>query len=113
MKKFVKLTTLFVLSIIMFNACSTDDLEPTLAQSKAVEGNITSVDNLYSIIKGVHSQLTVSGYYGQAMIITNEVRSDNMFSNGNSGRYSTQSEYQYNSNTGYVWDNGYAVIADA
>lgn len=97
----------------MFNACSTDDLEPTLAQSKAVEGSIVSVDNLYSIIKGVHSQLTESGYYGQEMIITNEVRSDNTFSNGNSGRYSTQAEYAYNENTGYVWDNCYGVIADA
>lgn len=113
MKKLLKFTTILVLSIGMFNACSTDDLEPTLAQSKAVEGSITSVDNLYSIIKGVHSQLTVSGYYGQEMIITNEVRSDNMFSNGNSGRYSTQAEFAYNSNTGYVWDNCYSVIADA
>lgn len=113
MKKFLKLTTIAALSIIMFNACGTDDLEPTLAQSKAVEGSITSVGNLYSIMKGVHSELTESGYYGQAMIITNEVRSDNMFSNGNSGRYSTQAEFEYNSNTGYIWDNAYTVIANA
>lgn len=113
MKKFLKFTAIVALSIGMFNACSTDDLEPTLAQSKAVEGSIVSVDNLYSIIKGVHSQLTESGYYGQEMIITNEVRSDNAFSNGSSGRYSTQAEYAYNENTGYVWDNCYGVIADA
>ena len=112
MKKVLKLTGIFALSMVMFTACSTEDLEPTLAQSKPVEGSITSVGNLYSIIKGVHSQLSGSGYWGGAMILTNEVRSDNCFSNGNSGRYSTQAEFAYNSNTGYVWDNCYSVIAN-
>ena len=111
--KVFKLTTILALSILLFNSCGTDDLEPTLAQDKPVEGSITSVENLFSILKGAHSQLTSGGYYGQAMIITNEVRSDNCFSNGYSGRYSTQAEYAYNENTGYVWDNAYQVIANA
>lgn len=97
----------------MFNSCSTNDLEPTLAQEKSTEGSVTNVGNLYSLIKGVHSQLTSSGYYGGAMILTNEVRSDNCFSNGNSGRYSTQAEFEYNQNTGYIWDNAYGMIANA
>lgn len=97
----------------MFNSCSTDSLEPTLAQDKEVEGNITNVGNLYSIIKGTHSILSGSGYWGGAIILTNEVRSDNCFSNGNSGRYTTQAEFEYNDNTGYVWDNAYQAIANA
>lgn len=97
----------------MFNSCSTDSLEPTLAQDKEVEGNIVNVGNLYSILKGTHSILSGSGYWGGAMILTNEVRSDNCFSNGNSGRYTTQSEFAYNDNTGYIWDNAYEVIANA
>ncbi len=111
--KVFKLTTIIALSMFLFNGCATDDLEPTLAQDKPVEGSITSVGNLFSILKGAHSQMTSGGYYGQAMIITNEVRSDNCFSNGYSGRYSTQAEYAYNENTGYVWDNAYQVIANA
>lgn len=97
----------------MFNSCSTDSLEPTLAQDKEVEGNITNVGNLYSIVKGTHSILSESGYYGGAMILTNEVRSDNCFSNGNSGRYTTQAEFAYNDNTDYIWNNAYQVIANA
>lgn len=113
MKKVLKLTGIIAMSMIMFTACSTEDLEPTLAQDKPVEGSINNVGNLFSILKGTHSQLTGGGYYGQAMIVTNEVRSDNCFSNGNSGRYSTQAEFAYNSNTGYVWDNCYSVIANS
>ena len=46
------------------------------------------------------------------MIATNEVRSDNCFSNGNSGRFSTQAEFEYNKNTDYIWNNAYALIAN-
>ncbi|MDT0552587.1 RagB/SusD family nutrient uptake outer membrane protein [Urechidicola vernalis] len=113
MKKIFKYTLLLGLSAGLLNSCGTDSLEPTLAQDKSVEGSIINVGNLYSIIKGVHSQLTSGGYYGQAAIITNEVRSDNMFSNGNSGRYSTQAEFKYNENTDYLWNNCYSVIANA
>lgn len=113
MKKILKYTFTLGLITIVFNSCGTQDLEPTLAQSKAVETSINNVGNLYSIVKGMHSQLTGSGYYGQEMIVTNEVRSDNCFSNGNSGRYSTQAEYDYNDNSGFVWNDAYAVIANA
>ncbi|OIQ37963.1 MAG: RagB/SusD family nutrient uptake outer membrane protein [Bacteroidetes bacterium MedPE-SWsnd-G1] len=113
MKKIFKYTLLLGLSAGLLSSCGTDSLEPTLAQDKSVEGSVVNVGNLYSIIKGMHSQLTASGYYGQAAIITNEVRSDNMFSNGNSGRYSTQAEFKYNENTDYLWNNAYSVIANA
>ncbi len=97
---------------LIVTSCTTEDLDPTLAQSKSVEGSVTRVDNLYSILKGAHNTLTGAGYYGRDMIATNEVRSDNTFSNGNSGRFTTQSQFQYNSNTGFVWDNVYALLAD-
>lgn len=102
-----------ILNLIIFSACTTDDLDPTLSQSKSEESSITSVGNLYGVLKGTHNILTGSGYYGRDLIATNEVRSDNCFSNGNSGRFSTQAEYQYNDNTGFIWDNAYQVIANA
>jgi len=98
---------------LLLASCTADSLEPTLSQNKSVEGSVTKVDNLYSILKGAHNTLTGSGYYGRDMIATNEVRSDNCFSNGNSGRFTTQGEYEYNSNTGFIWDNAYYVIANA
>lgn len=93
-------------------SCTTEDLDPTLSQSKSVEGSITKVDNLYSILKGAHNTMTAAGYYGRDIIATNEVRSDNTFSNGNSGRFTVQSQFQYNANSGYIWDDVYALLAD-
>ncbi|MUP47403.1 RagB/SusD family nutrient uptake outer membrane protein [Gramella sp. BOM4] len=95
------------------SSCTTEDLEPTLAQSKSVEQSVNNVGNLFSILKGVHSLMSESGYYGQDVIITNEVRSDNTFSIGNSGRYTTESQYLYNNNTDLIWNNAYEVIANA
>lgn len=57
--------------------------------------------------------MTVSGYYGRDIIITNEVRTDNCFSNGNSGRFTTQASFTYDANTGYFWDEAYSTIARA
>ena len=101
----------FVLSgLLALSACTTEDLDPTLAQSKSVEGSITDVSNLYGIIKGAYSGLTSTGYYGRDYIINNEVRTDNCWSNGNSGRFITQAEFEYNSNSGGFWDEAYDVI---
>ena len=99
--------------LIFFSStsCNTDNLEPTLAQQKSVEGSIVDVSNLYGILKGALNRLSLAGYWGREIIATNEVRSDNVFSNGNSGRYTTQGAFNYNENTGGIWDNCYSVIA--
>ncbi|MGC6401853.1 MAG: RagB/SusD family nutrient uptake outer membrane protein [Flavobacteriaceae bacterium] len=104
---------LIVTYIGVVMGCSTEDLEPTLAQQKSVEKSITDVSNLYGILKGTLNRLTASGYWGREVIATNEVRSDNVFSNGNSGRYTTQGAFNYNENSGGIWDNCYSVVAMA
>lgn len=113
MKKINKIYLLVFIGLISFSGCTTDDLDPTLEQEKSVEGSITDVSNLYGIIKGAYSIMTGSGYYGRDIIATNEVRTDNCFSNGNSGRFTTQATFSYNENTGFMWDNAYAAIASA
>lgn len=117
MKNTIKLSKcnfiLILLCIMTITACSKDDLEPTLAQEKSVEGSIENVSNLYGLLKGALNRLTSSGYWGREVIATNEVRSDNVFSNGNSGRYTTQGTFDYNENSGGIWDNCYGVIAIA
>ena len=49
--------------LLSINSCTTEDLEPTLAQAKSVEGSITKVDNLYGLLKGAmnsfHQVLTM------------------------------------------------------
>ena len=116
MKKYTPKTyknVLFLLAIVVLslNSCTTDDLEPTLAQQKSVEGSIVDVSNLYGVLKGALNRMTNSGYWGREIIATNEVRADNIFSNGNSGRYTTQGAFDYNENSGGIWDNCYSVIA--
>ena len=98
--------------MVATSSCTTEDLEPTLAQSKSVEQSVTKVDNLNSILKGIHSLMSGSGYYGRDVIVYNEVRSDNTFSIGNSGRFTTESQFLYNENSGFIWDNAYEVIAN-
>ncbi|SFN63260.1 RagB/SusD family nutrient uptake outer membrane protein [Salegentibacter flavus] len=107
-----KYKVLIMAFVVAISSCTTDDLEPTLAQSKSVEQSVTKVDNLYSILKGIHSLMSGSGYYGQDVIITNEVRSDNTFSTGNSGRFTTESQFLYNNNSDLIWNNAYEVIAN-
>ncbi|QGY47368.1 RagB/SusD family nutrient uptake outer membrane protein [Maribellus comscasis] len=105
-----RITMVFAL-LVSINACTTDDLDPSLEQNKLIQGGITSVDNLYAILKGSLSRMTESAYYGRDIIVNNEVRTDNCFSNGNSGRFITQASFNYNANTGYFWDEAYEAIA--
>ena len=113
MKKINYIYTLVFIGFISFTSCNTDDLDPSLEQNKSVEGSITDVSNLYGIIKGSYDALTEAGYYGRDYIVTNEVRTDNCFSNGNSGRFTTQANFSYDANTGYMWDEAYRAIARA
>ncbi|MCB0475192.1 MAG: RagB/SusD family nutrient uptake outer membrane protein [Flavobacteriaceae bacterium] len=113
MKRIKLIYTLALTLLIALSACTTSDLDPSLEQNKSVEGSITSVDNVYGILKGAYSRMTASGYYGRDIIINNEVRTDNCFSNGNSGRFTTEASMTYNANTGFFWDEAYAAIASA
>lgn len=115
MKTFNILSRVVILFVFLVatNACTTDDLEPATEQNKPVEGGIESDANLYGILKGMYSRMTGSGYWGRDIIINNEVRTDNCFSNGNSGRFTTQASFTYNANTGYFWDDAYRTIASA
>ena len=113
MKNIIKTFMVGGAILLSINSCTTEDLEPTLAQSKSVEGSITKVDNLYGLLKGAMNSLSAGSYYGTSLIATNECRSDNMFSNGTSGRYITESNFEYNRNAGYWWAQAYGVIATA
>lgn len=104
--------TIFSLGLFI-SSCTTEDLEPTLAQSKSVEGSIVDVSNLYGLLKGAMNSLSGGGYYGTAYYATNEVRSDNCFSNGNSGRYVTEATFKQNRNAGFIWSSAYSVIANS
>lgn len=94
-------------------SCSTDDLEPSLEQSKESANAIQSVGDMEGVLKGAYNRMSSSGYYGRDYLVTNEVRTENVFSNGTSGRFSTEAAFQYLPNSVYIWDNAYGVIAVA
>jgi hypothetical protein len=105
-------TVLFI-CFISFSSCSTADLDPSLEQEKSVEDSIESASDLESLIKGAYNELTAAGYYGRDFIINGEIRSDNCFANGNSGRFITPAAFSYNANTEFIFDNAYQAIAIA
>lgn len=113
MKKINKLFTTIFIFTLAFSSCTTADLDPSLEQSKSVEGSIKTVSDLEGIVKGGYNVLTGVNYYGRDFIINGEVRSDNCFSNGNSGRFTTEASLTYNANNGYMLDDAYRAIAIA
>lgn len=100
-------------AFVAMGSCSTEDLEPSLEQSKRSENAIQTVGDMEGLLKGAYNRLSSSGYYGRDYLVTNEVRTINVFSNGNSGRFSTEAALQYLPNSTYIWDNAYGVIAIA
>lgn len=114
MRKIIIILTVAFTSI--FISCTEDTLEPTLAQSKAVETSIRTAEDLQGILYGAYNRMTSVGYYGRELIIFGEVRSDNCFSNGNSGRFITVAAMTIGNNEAYAsdpWTQIYAVIASA
>ncbi|MDP3352372.1 MAG: RagB/SusD family nutrient uptake outer membrane protein, partial [Flavobacteriaceae bacterium] len=106
--------TLGFLGVLM--SCTEDDLNPTLAQSKAVETSIVDVADLNGILNGAFNRMTSVFYYGRDFIIFGEVRSDNAFANGNSNRFPIVAKMDMLNTDGYArdtWNQIYAVIASA
>ncbi|OFY64282.1 MAG: hypothetical protein A2V64_02620 [Bacteroidetes bacterium RBG_13_43_22] len=112
-----KIIILFAIMLVGFlYSCTKESLDPTLAQSKAVETSIRTVEDLQGILYGAFNRMTSSTYYGRDFIIYGEVRSDNSFSNGNSGRFVTAASMDLGNNDAYptsTWTQIYAVIASA
>ncbi len=102
-----------LLCIFVMASCSTSDLDPSLEQQKESDNAIETAADLEGILKGAYNRMTSSSYYGRDYIVTNEVRTPNTWSNGNSGRFTTEGAYAYNNNTTYIWNQAYSVIASA
>ncbi|MDT0643632.1 RagB/SusD family nutrient uptake outer membrane protein [Zunongwangia sp. F363] len=109
--KFYYVVLLVALAIT--GACSTDDLDPSLEQSKESENAILAVGDMEGLIKGAYNRMSAAGYYGRDYLVTNEVRTPNVFANGTSGRFTTEAAFAYLPNSVYMWDNAYSVIAIA
>jgi hypothetical protein len=109
MKNLIKLYSLIFASLLMVS-CGDEDLEPTLAMDKDTATGIKTADDLRSVLNSAYNRMTSNNYYMRNFIVMGEVRTDNMFANMNSGRFS-ESDMNHPS-TGYgPWGTIYGVIA--
>jgi hypothetical protein len=114
MRKIIIILAILLVGFIY--SCTKESLDPTLAQSKSVETSISTAEDLQGILYGTYNRMTSSSYYGRDYIIYGEVRSDNTFSNGNSGRFVTIAAMDIGNNEAYTtdtWSRIYQVIASA
>ena len=105
--------TALIAGSVAVSSCTTDDLNPTLAQEKVAEEAINTVDDMETILLGAYNRLTQSGYYGRDYLVTSEVMTGNTFSNGNSGRFTTQALFRQLPTGTFFWNEAYEVIASA
>jgi hypothetical protein len=110
MKNLIYKNILILSSLLFVISCGNDDLEPTLAMNKSSETGIQNADDLNSVLAGAYDRMTSSAYYARDVIINGEVRSDNFYSNANSGRtFAASMDFSPN---GYgPWGTIYGVIA--
>jgi hypothetical protein len=116
MRKNINILFFIALMVGVMTSCSKDVLDPTLAGVKDVEGSITSAEDVEGVLLGAYNRLTSTNYYGRDLIIFNEVRSDNAFANGNSGRFLAPGQMDMTEDNGYArdsWTAMYRVVASA
>lgn len=100
--------------VLLFTACTDSNLEPVLSNNKDITIGINNLEDLQGLANGMHDRLTVSTYYGRNMQIYGEVRSDNCFANGNSGRFVPEAQMNVSpDNSNGPWEAMYMVIASA
>ena len=109
MKNIYKYLMLFV-AVTVIVSCNEDDLDPTLAQDKDLSSGIITDADLASVLNSAYDRMTVTSYYGRNFIIDGDVRTDNGYSNVNSGRFQS-SGMNYTSSGAGPWSSIYSVIA--
>ncbi|MDA9241214.1 RagB/SusD family nutrient uptake outer membrane protein [Flavobacteriaceae bacterium] len=109
MKNIYRYLLIFTASALVVS-CGESDLEPTLALDKDLDSGIKSATDLGFVLNSAYDRMSVSGYYGRDQIIMGDVRTDNAYSNMNSGRFAN-SDMDYSSNGAGPWSSIYGVIA--
>ncbi|MDB4098261.1 RagB/SusD family nutrient uptake outer membrane protein [Flavobacteriaceae bacterium] len=109
MKNIYKYLLIFTASALVVS-CGESDLEPTLALDKDLDSGIQSAADLSFVLNSAYDRMSETGYYGRDQIIMGDVRTDNAYSNMNSGRFAN-SDMDYSPNGAGPWSTVYRVIA--
>jgi hypothetical protein len=110
------LIAFFVVSLAVVTSCSEEDLTPSIDQQKTVEGSIKTTADMKGVLLGAYNRMGQSPYYGRDYIIYNEVRTDNVFANGNSGRFVAEGRFKLlpsYADPNDTWLAMYSTIASA
>jgi starch-binding outer membrane protein, SusD/RagB family len=105
-----------IIVTIFFSSCSKDFLEPTVTTQRDAATSINTVDDLKGLILGAYDRMNAAAYYGRDFVVYGEVRSDNAYSSGNTGRFVAQGQFTLtanNANASDTWVQIYRVIANA
>lgn len=112
----IKLFNLLILFVtIAFTSCSKDFLEPTVTTQRDAATSINTVGDLRGLIIGAYDRMNAASYYGRDFIVYGEVRSDNAYSSGNTGRFVAQGQFTLtanNANVSDTWAQIYLVISN-
>jgi len=114
MKKLIYTVFMVVGVGALLISCSKESLDPSMEQDKVVEGSITKAEDVQGVLYGAYNRLTQTGYYGRDVIIYGEIRADNAFANGNSGRFTNVGKMIMTTTDGYAtgtWTDIYEMIA--
>lgn len=113
--KYIGSGLMIVALSLLSTSCSKDYLDPTVALSKDLATNINNVDDLNNIMLGAYERMEQTGFLGRDIIAHGSVRSDDGYSNGNSGRFIASAQFNYQSTSGdpnSMWNAGYQAIAN-
>lgn len=114
MKKILLLITIALAAFAY--SCTEDSLDPSLEQNKTPQDAIKTVRDISTILNGGYNRMTATAYYGRDMILYGEVRSDNCYANGKSGRIITPASMAMGTTDAHptdTWTQIYRVIASA
>lgn len=110
-----KLKICAVACLLAMGSCSDDFLEPQVTTGKDVVTSINTVQDLNTVLAGALDRMNAALYYGRDFVIFGEVRSDNAFSTGSSGRFIGPGQFFLNPTDAYpsdTWSQMYGVIAN-
>lgn len=103
---------IIITAFTVLASCSINDLDPVVSNEKDIATNIRNLEDLQGIANGIYDRMTVTTYYGRNLIIYGEVRADNCFANGRSGRFMNEAAMKVSPDASNgPWDAMYAVIA--
>ncbi|WP_017731398.1 RagB/SusD family nutrient uptake outer membrane protein [Nafulsella turpanensis] len=115
-KNSLKAGALALMLTLGLGSCSDEFLEPEVTTEKDFASSVQTLQELTTVLNGAYDRMNSVFYYGRDLVIFGEVRSDNAFSNGASGRFIGPAQFFLTPNDAYVrdtWTQIYEVIANA